>query len=145
MFAVGAAKGVIAAAAIPIMGVRTRAYAPAGDPCEDLARAEAVLADNVRLHAKGRAWLKHAGVVALNLAGLLVLGLGYDLWERGAIGTGIGLVVGEIQIYSQPMGSRKLLRDYEERDAVASSGVELYIAPTVTDTSVGFAVHGVVW
>jgi hypothetical protein len=141
---IGGIKSAIAAAAIPIIGVKTRRFKRTGDTCADLTRAEAVLAENVRLHAKGRKWLKHAGVVALNGAQLLVMGLGYDLWVRGAVGAGIGLVVGEIQIYTQPMGSRKLLRDYQRGDA--PSGVAtMYIAPSVTDNSVGVSLYGLIW
>lgn len=126
IYGVGAGRAAIAALAVPVLGIRTRAVpSTTGSACADLAIASATLAENVRLHARGRGWLKHAGAVGLNLAALLTLGLGFDLWERGAIGFGIGMVMGEIQIYTQPMGSR-----------------DIAIVPTATDGGVGVAIGG---
>lgn len=134
VFAVGAGRAAIAAVAIPILGIGTRRLVLTGDRCADLREAEAVMRANVRLHAEGRGWLKHAGVVGLNLAAFLTLGLGFDLWERGALGAGIGVVVGEIQIYTQPMGSRDIARDYE-RGGVA-------VVPVAGAESFGLALAG---
>lgn len=137
VYGVGGVRAAIAAAAVPLLGVRTRTVELTGDPCSDLAHVESVLGENARLHAEGRGWIKHAGVVGLNLAAFLTLGLGYDLWTRGAIGGAIGVVVGEVQIYTQPMGSREIA--YE---APGAGPAAVFIAPTVSEDSVGVAITG---
>jgi len=134
VYGVGAARAAIAAAAIPLIGVRTRGFERSGQLCADLEAAEGVLATNVRLHAKGRKWVKHAGVIGLNAAAFLTLGLGFDLWARGALGLGIGLVMGEVQIYTQPMGSRSISGRLERPVA---------LLPTVSENGAGLALAGV--
>jgi hypothetical protein len=139
VYGVGAGRAAIAALAVPILSVETRALSTTtGSACADLAAAERVMAENVKLHAKGRGWFKHAGVVGLNLAAFLTLGLGFDLWERGAIGFGIGVVVGEIQIYTQPM-SRDIARDYERRGPGRG---DVAIVPTLSRDGAGLAIGG---
>lgn len=144
VFGVGAARSAIAAAAVPILGIRSQRLQLTGSPCADLIAAENALRENVRLHRKGRGWLKHAGVVGLNLAAFLALGFGYDSWQRGAIGGVIGIAVGETQIYTQPMGSRDILYDYESSMSSANTDgpPRALLAPYTSDDGIGLALHG---
>jgi hypothetical protein len=59
-----------------------------------------------------RGWLAHAGNLALNLIGAVVVAEGFDEssgWGAGAL----GLVVGEIEIWSYPWHAEHTVREYE--------------------------------
>jgi hypothetical protein len=67
-----------------------------------LARAEALLRAIAEEEAMGAGWITHAANVAVNLVAGLVLWLGYDLLQDGAVTFGSGWAVGAVQIFSQP-------------------------------------------
>lgn len=86
------------------------------DGCsERLAAAEELLRDAARdAHEERRGWLSHAGNLAINLIGALVVAEGFDEgsgWSSGAL----GLVVGEVQIWSYPWQAEAMLEEYERR------------------------------
>jgi hypothetical protein len=69
--------------------------------------------------------------VLVNGGGLLVIGLGYDRWVTGTIGTIVGIAVGELQIFTRPTGSLRGRDAYRARWTVApvvsadSAGLQL--------------------
>lgn len=84
--------------------------------CENrLAQAEGLLqraAEQAR--RERRAWLPHLSNLALNLAGALIVAEGYHEgsgWSSGAL----GLVMGEIQIWTFPARAEKILAEYRRR------------------------------
>jgi hypothetical protein len=59
-----------------------------------------------------RGWVNHIGNLALNLIGAVVVAEGFD--ESSGWGSGaLGLVVGEIQIWSYPWHAEHTVREYE--------------------------------
>ena len=88
--------------------------APGG--CERrLAQAEGLLqraAEQAR--RERRSWWPHLSNLALNLVGALIVAEGFDEgsgWGSGAL----GLVVGEVQIWTFPARSEKILEEYRRR------------------------------
>jgi hypothetical protein len=80
-----------------------------------LARAEEILRENAADSRHRRfSWKAHAGNLALNLAGALIVAEGFDEssgWKSGAL----GLVVGEGRIWSYPWHAPGALAEYERR------------------------------
>jgi hypothetical protein len=73
---------------------------------------------NKRRQERGlrRSWLIHSGNLLVGVGALLVLGLGYDRWGSG-IGNGLGsIAVGELMIFTQPVGLVRDLRSYRAGD-----------------------------
>jgi len=86
------------------------------DRCQLLALAESSLMRDARNEAFGRSWLIHSGNLLVGVGALLVLGLGYDRWGSG-IGNGLGsIAVGELMIFTQPVGLVRDLRSYRAGD-----------------------------
>lgn len=131
---VGASKAVVGVVAhlvrppVAMFGARELALMPEATPEEreaKLRRAELLLVRAA--HESDRRWSPwaHAANVGLNVVGLLVVGLGWGDWERAALSSSIGVIVGEASILSQPWRARRDLRDYRE----ASFGTELGALP----------------
>jgi hypothetical protein len=81
------------------------------DKMRRLAAGEAALEKNAEQAELRHWWVRHAALLAINLAHGLIVWLGYDDPERGMISAGIGIVVGEIIAWTQPwqpLESRKL-------------------------------------
>ena len=86
------------------------------DRCQLLALAESYLMRDAKNEAFGRSWLIHSGNLLVGVGALLVLGLGYDRWGSG-IGNGLGsIAVGELMIFTQPVGLVRDLRSYRAGD-----------------------------
>jgi hypothetical protein len=65
-------------------------------------------------HAERRGWIAHAGNLALNLIGAVVVAEGFDEpsgWGAGAL----GFVVGEVELWSFPWHAEHTVREYERR------------------------------
>jgi hypothetical protein len=63
-------------------------------------------------HEERRGWVNHVGNVALNLIGAIVVAEGFD--ESSGWGSGaLGIVVGEIQLWSFPWHAEHTVREYE--------------------------------
>jgi len=65
-------------------------------------------------HEERRSWRAHVGNLALNLAGAIVVAEGFDEgsgWGSGAL----GIVVGEIRIWTYPWQAERALAEYERR------------------------------
>jgi hypothetical protein len=88
--------------------------APGG--CEQrLAHAEGLLVRAAeQAHRERRSWLPHLSNLALNLIGAAIVAEGYHEgsgWSSGAL----GLVVGEIEIWTYPARAEKILEEYRRR------------------------------
>lgn len=72
------------------------------DRCRVLAQLEEALAGGALVERLTKSWISHAGNVALNVAIMLVLGLGYGRWQSAGISAGVGIAVGEANLLTQP-------------------------------------------
>ena len=121
------------------------ALAPAatsGD-CEALARAEAVFVRDAEDEDFGSSWLIHLGAILFNLARGLYLGLVHDEWISGAIGAGIGIAVGEVQIFTQPTDLVGALEQYRAGRVRAEPAAEVRARTSVSFDPAGGLVLGV--
>jgi len=78
-----------------------RVPAATGDPCADVEAAERAL----RLTGKRERqsfFLNHAGALAANLAGLILLATVFDTWHEAWVGAAMGYPIGLIHAYTQP-------------------------------------------
>ncbi len=81
-----------------------------------LAAGEAQLEEVAERAQKRHRWQRHAGSVALNLAGGgFILGFGDD--KDAAISVGVGLVVGELMIWTSPKRGEADLQSYRQQFA----------------------------
>jgi hypothetical protein len=91
---------------------------PADSPAacaERLARGEELLRRNAEDSRKERfGWLPHAGNVALNAAGGLIVAQGFDE-PSGWVSAALGVVVGEVRIWTYPWQAGGALAEYERR------------------------------
>ncbi len=144
---VGAAKGAIGVADLllePHPGRLGAApiHATAGaSRAEQLARAEAQL-DAVARRADDRwDWTRHAGIIALNAAGGVIVGLVGDRTDA-IIDSTVGFAVGQIMLWTMPQRSKEDLQDYQQRFGNgAESKVSWRLAPLVHGDAHGIAVH----
>ena len=144
---VGAAKGAIGVADLllePHPGRLGAApiHATAGaSRAEQWARAEAQL-DAVARRADDRwDWTRHAGIIALNAAGGLIVGLVGDRTDA-IIDSTVGFAVGQLMLWTMPQRSKEDLHDYRQRFGhSAEPRVSWRLAPLVSSDAHGLAVH----
>ncbi len=95
--------------------LHTISTSDAGGCARRLARAEEILRENAADSRRRRfSWKAHAGNLAINLAGALIVAEGFDEssgWTSGAL----GLAVGEGRIWSYPWHAPGALAEYERR------------------------------
>ncbi len=84
------------------------------DRCALLAEAERAMVQVARDEAFGKSWLAQSGNVLVNLGLVLISGLGFHRWKEGLISGGIGLVVGETNLWTQPAHMGAKMRAYRE-------------------------------
>lgn len=93
-----------------------------GGCAERLAAAEDLLRAAARdAHRQRRGWASHLGNLALNLIGAVVVAEGFHEgsgWGSGAV----GIVVGEIRIWTYPWQAERTLEEYEGRFPRTASG-----------------------
>jgi hypothetical protein len=82
------------------------------DPCALVNTAELLLLRGAESEAFGVGPLVHVGNFLINIAGGLVLGLGYGKWPAFAYTSLVGILVGEIQVATQPTDAVEDLRLY---------------------------------
>jgi hypothetical protein len=82
------------------------------DPCALVNTAEMLLVRGAESEAFGVGPLVHIGNFLINIAGGLVLGLGYDRWPAFAYTSLVGILVGELQVATQPTDAVEDLRLY---------------------------------
>ncbi|HZS39783.1 MAG TPA: hypothetical protein VFF06_23280 [Polyangia bacterium] len=77
--------------------------------------AERLLKRNAKECDQRYSWIAHSVNVALNVAGGLIVWLGYHDFGTGLESALVGIGVGELQIWSQPWNAKIDLRDYRRR------------------------------
>lgn len=82
------------------------------DPCALVNTAELLFIRDAKSEAFGVGPLVHVGNFLINIAGGLVLGLGYGRWPAFAYTSLVGIAVGEIQVATQPTDLVEDLRLY---------------------------------
>lgn len=128
--------GVAAIAVLPlkIMGDerwwrKHRARVGSGtDPCALLNTAELLLLRDAESEAFGVGPLVHAGNFIINIAGGLVLGLGYGRWSAFAYQSLVGIAVGEVMAATQPTDVVEDLRLYRAGQLAPPSKPRLGLA-----------------
>ena len=143
---VNAAKTAISVLSVALTGVRVNARPrDTADPCEQVADREERLMAAARSEAKGQSWIKHTGVVGINLVTTLIVGFAFDRWRTGITGGLIGVAVGEIMVWTQPNGAVHALRDYRagKLGSVApTGGTSWLLVPQIAPEHVGLALTG---
>jgi hypothetical protein len=101
---VSAVKATIGASVTPFLAPRfdMPEAVPGQEPCARLADLERTLVYVARRERRGVALYQHGLGAALNVAGLLYLGLFHDQWVEGLLGALIGSAVGELRLWTQP-------------------------------------------
>lgn len=143
-FYAGAIRSVIGSSSMWLFPKPRIYLAPSsGDDCEALAAAEKALQKSASSTKAGRGFIKHAGVVALNLAYILTIGLAFDRWQSAILGGAGGVVVGEIIIYTQPTGAVDALADYRAGDLGTAAPTSWNLVPSpVGDHGFGLSLAG---
>jgi len=72
------------------------------DRCAVLERAESLLQSAAESEQLGVSFWMHAASALVNIGAGLILGLGFDRWESGAINAAAGIAIGELMILTQP-------------------------------------------
>jgi hypothetical protein len=106
--------------------------------CAQLARAENLLIRDAVSEADGVSWLMHGanGVLALGVG--LVLGLGFDRWESGAINAAASFAIGEVMILTQPNQLTEDLNRYRQGDLSAGeTGAAWFLMPLLASAGGG--------
>jgi hypothetical protein len=144
--------GVLAGAALPlkIMGdqrwwEKHLALSHGEDPCALLNTAELLLLRGAESEEFGISPIVHFGNFAINIAAGLFMGLGYDRWNFFAYSTIVGIVVGELQIATQPTDAIEDLRLYRAGELTKSHPPRMSIiaAPIIRSDGGGalFGIH----
>jgi hypothetical protein len=98
---IGASKAAIGSLSRLVLRLKIPRGGGEADPCERLASSESALRE-ARRNQKRTFFLNHAGSLALNVTGLVILGLRYDSWTDGIVSFGLGYPVGLLSSYTQP-------------------------------------------
>ncbi|MBZ5639361.1 MAG: hypothetical protein LAO51_11500 [Acidobacteriia bacterium] len=124
--ATASSLGVLALYALPLTVIqdapRVSSFAAGADGrCAVLTEAEAALLRGAASETRGSGVKAHLGNLVVNAALSLAMGLGYHRWGSAAIQFGVGEIVGETQILTQPTGLISDLARYRAADLPASS------------------------
>lgn len=82
------------------------------DPCALAGYSERVLVHAADDEASRKSFVGHALPIGGAVAGGLVLGLGYGHWTSGALNAGIGVILSEVKMLTQPTGAERALERY---------------------------------
>jgi hypothetical protein len=97
---------------------------------ERLAVGEEMLRKNAEDSRSRWDWKRHAGNVAINAAGAVIVAYGFDDETRGWRSAGIGIAVGEAMIFSRPWKGDDDLAEYERRfDGASAPRTSLRVLP----------------
>jgi hypothetical protein len=113
--------------------------------CDALGRTERLLAQSAADEAFHAGVVTQLLVIGGNTAIALFLGLGFDHWRGALINGGGGLLISEIQIFTQPTGAVVELARYRRGDLAptSASGVStIRILPWFAAGSAGVAALG---
>jgi hypothetical protein len=109
--AINSGLGAVTHALLPLDVVRPPDAS--GDACADLATAQLALRETAR-HEQQTFYLDHVGGLAVNAAGALILGFGYDAWTEGITSFALGYPVALLATYTQPRGAWHRARNSSE-------------------------------
>ncbi len=115
---------------------------PGPDRCDLLRRAEEMFIQDAENEAEGRGWLMHGANALINTGALLILGLGFDRWESGAINAAAGLAIGEVMIFTQPAALEDDLQRYRKGDLQSSKAPlarRWLLTPLISQNDLGLA------
>lgn len=96
------------------------------DRCELLRRSEDALARVAQDQRFIKGPAGHLGNLLFNLGLLLTLGIAFGQWQTGFIASGIGLVIGEINVRTQPSGALTLTRRYRAAELSPTPSAPLF-------------------
>jgi hypothetical protein len=113
--AVKAAGGVVRYAVDPMKGIQSFEAIAGESPAARLARGERILRENADATTPFGPWYAHLINVGINGVGAVIVGAGFDDWERGLVSAGIGIAVGEVSLFTQPWEAVGDLEEYEAR------------------------------
>lgn len=83
---------------------------------EKLRRGEALLKESAEREEFGRSWIAHGACVVVNLgAGLIIWQGMHHSFTDGLVNFGAGMLISEIQIFTQPMRAVHDLAEYRRR------------------------------
>ena len=92
---------------------------PDGTPqqrLEKLRRGESLLKESAEREEFGRSWIAHSACVVVNLgAGLIIWQGMHHSFTDGLVNFGAGMLISEIQIFTQPMQAVHDLAEYKRR------------------------------
>ena len=118
-----------------------RPRAAAAGACSLVAEAERLLLRDAASEEFGRGPLVHVGNFALNLGLGLLIALGFGHGVVAAISTIVGIVVGEIQVATQPTGAVALLQRYRAGDLTRPSSLPPALTISASRAGERFAVQ----
>jgi hypothetical protein len=106
-----------------------------------LAEAEALVAEIVERAESRWTWPRHTGNVALNLAGGAFI-WGFDDVREAAVSTGVGILVGEIMIFTTPWRIDADVADYRQHfDLAGASALRWRLEPFLREGAQGVALR----
>ena len=85
----------------PVFDSKVKAATPA-DACALIKEGEELMLHDAHNEAIGGSWIMHVVNVVYNGAVAVILGLGFHNWTSGIISGGVGALVGEAMVFSQP-------------------------------------------
>lgn len=89
------------------------------DPCVSLSEMEGMLERDADNELQGRSLLFHGGNIVVNTGIFFLMGAGFGHWTDATISLVTGIAIGEIMIFTQPMGAVKALHQYRKGDLTA--------------------------
>lgn len=112
---VKSAGGVVRYVVDPMKGIQSFDPIPGEAPAARLARGERILRENADAATPFGPWYAHLINFAINGTGAVIVGAGFDDWERGLISAAVGFTVGEVSLLTQPWEPEADLEEYEAR------------------------------
>jgi hypothetical protein len=85
----------------PVFDAKVKAAAPA-DLCALVKEGEEILKEDAHNEAFSASWVFHIVNVVYNFIPFAILGFGFHDWKGAALAGGVGFVLGEVQILTQP-------------------------------------------
>jgi hypothetical protein len=79
-----------------------------------LRRGERILVENAENTQPFGPWYAHLLNVAINGTGAVIVGAGFDAWDKGLMAAGIGIAVGEVNILTAPWEADDDLEQYRQ-------------------------------
>jgi hypothetical protein len=96
----------------PAFAAKVKAAAP-GDTCNLIEEGEKLLREDAHNEAFGVSWVTHVVNIVYNAVFFVILEFGYHDLLGAALAGGLGAVLGEVQIFTQPASLPAALRDYQ--------------------------------